>query len=326
MNTILSKKRNIFEMILFVFVIKNVINLIECRSISESHENPLNVKYFESKIDSNKGYWSPITSSIDWCERNYVLTKYIAEFWNCLSSLLMCLLGGILFFRGLYYKIETRFLLMSLSFGIVGLGSAYFHGTLTYIGQMTDELPMVYSMIIWWFILIRMNQNSIYSFDFLILFGIIYALLWTYLHTLKTFVLIFQIHFTLIVLTGIMKLIYLYKQIQYKTYSIMYLIITYIILLFIAMICWIIDQYLCEQMNDKNGFNPQFHAWWHLICAIDCHVGIVCAEGMRLLSIKYQQSSYQSFKPEEHLNIKFYFGLPFIDYSKDQQRNRTKNK
>jgi hypothetical protein len=130
------------------------------------------------------------------------------------------------------------------------------------------------------------------------------------------------------VLTVFIRLIYLYKQIPYHIDSIRYLIITYISLVFFALICWIIDQYLCEKMNSKNGFNPQLHAWWHVICAIDSHVGIVCAEGMRLLANKYQQyqikninkSSYQSFKPEDHLYFTFYCGLPFVDYSKDQQK------
>ncbi len=302
--------------------------IIECRSILKSHENPSDVKHFESKLDKTIGYWSPSTSSIDWCERNYVFTKYIAEFWNCISSLLMCLLGGILIIRGLYYNIEKRFLLMNFSFGFVGFGSAYFHGTLTHFGQMADELPMVYSMIIWWFILFQMNKfklnNQIISFDIFIILGIFYSLLWTYIHTLKTFILIFQIHFTFMVLGGIIKLIYLYKQKQYHINSIRYLIIAYVGLLIPAIISWIIDQQLCEKMNSKNGFNPQFHAWWHLICAIDCHMGIVCAEAMRLLSIKHLKYSKQSFKPQDHLHIVFHFGLPFVDYSKDKQINRTK--
>ncbi len=66
----------------------------------------------------------------------------------------MCILMGILIIRGFYNKIETRFLLTSLLFGIVGFVSAYFHGTLTHFGQMADELPMVYLMIIWWLIIL----------------------------------------------------------------------------------------------------------------------------------------------------------------------------
>jgi len=249
----------------------------------------------------------------------------------------MCILAGILIIRGFYNRIENRFLLLSLSFGCVGFGSAYYHGTLTHFGQMTDELPMVYSMIVWWFILFRMHQfnklkSKVFPFDILLVFGIFYGLLWTYVHSLKTFVLVFQGHFTLMILGGLIKLIYLCRKTQYNIDSITYLIKMYVGLLVSALICWIIDQQLCERMNSIGGFNPQLHAWWHVICAVDAHVGIVAMEAMRFLSIKYQQyqvenakSSQQPFKPEDHLRIVFYFGLPFADYSKDKQINEIKN-
>ncbi|CAF5058507.1 unnamed protein product, partial [Rotaria sp. Silwood1] len=68
-----------------------------------------------------------------------------------------------------------------------------------------------------------------------------------------------------------------------------YLIIADVSLIVSALICWILDQQLCERMNSVDAFNPQLHAWWHVISALDCHFGIVCGEAMRLLSIKYQQ-------------------------------------
>ncbi|CAF1539508.1 unnamed protein product [Rotaria magnacalcarata] len=309
---------------------------IEARSVLNRQTHRSDVKHFESKLDITAGYWSPSTSSIDWCERNYVVTKYIAEFWNCISSLVMCLLAGILFVHGLYNRVEKRFLFLCLSFGIIGFGSAYFHGTLTHVGQMADELPMVYSMIIWWFILFRMDQfnkltNKIYAFDLAIVFGIFYGVLWTYLHSLQSFVIIFQAHFALMVLGGIIKLTFLYRQTQHHTQSIMHLIMMYVGLLGPAIICWIIDQQLCERMNSKDGFNPQLHAWWHLFCAVDAHVGIVCGEGMRLLSINFKQYQAKhanlprkSFKPEDHLHIDFHFGLPFVDYSNAKQIEKAK--
>jgi dihydroceramidase len=208
---------------LFILIC-SILILSEVKSMLISHQNLFSVKHFESKVDGRIGYWSPSTSSIDWCERNYVVTSYIAEFWNSISSLIMCLLATILFVQGLYYQIEKRFLIVCLSFGLVGLGSAYFHGTLTHLGQMADELPMVYTMIIWLFILFRMKkfEEKIYSIDILIVCGIFYALIWSYIHSLESFVLIFQIHFTLMVLGGIIKLIYLYRESKHKTKNIKY--------------------------------------------------------------------------------------------------------
>ena len=326
-------------LILHAVAIANTIflsSVIDARGVVASHIRPSEVKHFEPELDTNIGYWSPSTSSIDWCEHNYAITQYIAEFWNCLSSFSMCILGGILFVRGLYNKIENRFLWSSLGLTLVGLGSAYFHGTLTHFGQMADELPMVYSMIIWWFILFRMNdfkpiKNKLFGIDLSIIFGIFYGLLWTYVHSLQTFVLIFQAHMSLMVLGGIIILIYLYHQSYHHVSLLKYLLIVYVALLILAFVCWIIDQQLCERLNTVSAFNPQLHAWWHVFGAVHCHLGLVCAEAMRFLTLKYRQHQVknpryaaQSFKPDEHLHVVFYLGLPYLDYSKEEQLNNEK--
>lgn len=327
---------------LSIFICHLLVNVIflhiavDGRAVLPSHSRPSDVKHFEPELDTNVGYWSPSTSSIDWCERNYVVTHYIAEFWNCVSSFSMCILGGILFIRGLYNKVEHRFLLSSLGFVIVGLGSAYFHGTLTHLGQMADELPMVYSMIVWWFILFRMDEfktikNKMFAIDISIIFGIFYGLLWTYVHSLQTFVLIFQAHMSLMVLGGVIKLIYLYRQSYHHAHRLKYLLMVYVSLLITAFVCWILDQQLCEQLNKNSRLNPQLHAWWHVLGAAHCHLGIVCGEAMRLLSIKYKQyqtqnfrSSKQTFKPEDHLKIVYYMGIPYVEYPNEKRTIEAK--
>jgi hypothetical protein len=102
-------------------------------------------------------------------------------------------------------------------------------------------------------------------------------------------------------------------------------------LLISALVCWNIDQHLCERLNNRSRLNPQLHAWWHVLGAVHCHLGIVCGEAMRLLSIKYKQhqvknpqSSNQPFKPEDHLHIVYYLGLPYVDYSKEKQTIEAK--
>jgi len=40
-----------------------------------------------SAAPSADGYWGPVTASVDWCERNYAVTFYAAEFWNASTGL-----------------------------------------------------------------------------------------------------------------------------------------------------------------------------------------------------------------------------------------------
>ena len=102
------------------------------------------------------GYWAPQTSNVNWCEEDYVVTRYIAEFWNSVSSL------GIVA-NGLYGLwshpgCESRFKAAFLCIVVVGFGSFGFHATLLRSLQLMDELPMVWGNHVFIYILLCMND------------------------------------------------------------------------------------------------------------------------------------------------------------------------
>uniref|UniRef100_A0A673LAU4 Alkaline ceramidase n=1 Tax=Sinocyclocheilus rhinocerous TaxID=307959 RepID=A0A673LAU4_9TELE len=91
------------------------------------------------------GYWGTPTSTLDWCEENYVVSYYIAEFWNTVSNLIMILppiYGAIQTCKD---GLEVRYVWSFLGIAAVGIGSWSFHMTLQYEMQLLDELPMIYS-------------------------------------------------------------------------------------------------------------------------------------------------------------------------------------
>ncbi|KAM0052158.1 putative ceramidase [Helianthus debilis subsp. tardiflorus] len=47
--------------------------------------------------DGISSFWGPVTSSHEWCEKNYVVSSYVAEFYNTISTIPCILLadGGI---------------------------------------------------------------------------------------------------------------------------------------------------------------------------------------------------------------------------------------
>ncbi|XP_053211615.1 alkaline ceramidase 3-like [Panonychus citri] len=103
-----------------------------------------------------RGFWDPITSTIDWCETNYEMSYYIAEFWNTLSNLTFILPPLIAFAHLRRYEIDFLFLSPLLYLSFVGLGSAAFHMTLKYEMQLWDEMTMIWEALLVGYIFIKM--------------------------------------------------------------------------------------------------------------------------------------------------------------------------
>ena len=95
----------------------------------------------------NDGYWEPHSSSIDFCETNYLHTNLIVEIHNVWSSILGLSLFGIV---GIIYGNPTNerrtFIYYFILFKI-DIGSACLHGTLHWYYQSSDELPMLWLVL-----------------------------------------------------------------------------------------------------------------------------------------------------------------------------------
>ena len=79
---------------------------------------------------------------MDWCELNYAVTPFVAEWWNTTSSLVILFLG--LYGFAMHRQSSLGMRIAFLSMGMVGLGSVLFHGTLLFEMQLMDELPMMW--------------------------------------------------------------------------------------------------------------------------------------------------------------------------------------
>ncbi|GME70500.1 unnamed protein product [[Candida] boidinii] len=105
---------------------------------------PLMFSYKDQIIDESQYMWGPITSTIDWCEENYVVSSYFAEFINATTNLSFFYLSMLNLRSCIKNKHEFIFQVVSVGMCIVGLGSWFFHMTLKYEFQLLDELPMIY--------------------------------------------------------------------------------------------------------------------------------------------------------------------------------------
>ena len=113
---------------------------------------------YSSVSTSEAGYWEPHTSSIDFCESNYLLSPHIVEPHNVWSSLFGLSLFGIL---GILYGNPTnewRIFLIYFILLIIGLGSACLHASLHWCFQSFDELPMIYLVVVGLFAIIEVDS------------------------------------------------------------------------------------------------------------------------------------------------------------------------
>ena len=87
---------------------------------------------------------TPHSSEIDWCESNYAVSPHVAEFWNTLSSLPMLWVAHRVHCdaSGKFDAIRPTCWQVPALFTMIALGSAYFHTSLSLLGQVLDELPI----------------------------------------------------------------------------------------------------------------------------------------------------------------------------------------
>lgn len=99
---------------------------------------------FPYKPALTEGYWGTPTSTIDWCEENYVISYYFAEIVNSTTNTLFAYLAYMIVSSAIQNGHDMIFSFVGLGMLLVGIGSWMFHMTLWYKYQLLDELPMVY--------------------------------------------------------------------------------------------------------------------------------------------------------------------------------------
>ena len=76
------------------------------------------------------------------------------------------------------------------------------------------------------------------------------------------------------------------------------LCVLYVVVLLAAFACWLTDQFGCELLyNLPFGLpNPQLHAWWHVLCGFNCHIGLQLSIGLREKALNQSVLPHTSWK------------------------------
>ncbi|XP_071949733.1 alkaline ceramidase 3-like [Antedon mediterranea] len=215
------------------------------------------------------GYWGIPTSTIDWCEDDYVVSFYIAEFWNTVTNLgiiIPAILGLITTFQD---KSEPRTICGYIALLAVGIGSWCFHMTLQFHMQLLDELPMLWGCCIFLYCLFACSSSP-KSYNIMLGVSLLLcAVTVTIVYVVFLIPSIFQISFGILGITMIALSINFIRTTDCSG-KFFYCAITCYTL---GTACWCLDYSICPSLQYFRTILPvilrpllQLHGWWH-ICA-----------------------------------------------------------
>jgi len=258
------------------------------------------MEFFHRPADPAIGYWGTRTSAVDWCEPNYTWSFYVAEFFNTITSLPAALLA----FYGLYmtfkYGYDKRFLVVNSMVAMVGLGSAAFHGTLLYTGQILDELPMVYTSLAFLYAVMEMESEKKPIYKYLAPGMLAYSAIFTgvYLY-LPSFFIFFLLSYICLILTLVYRCSIIFRNPKTLTHQKVLIVLSICSYIGGFLFFWVPEILFCDQLQSMN-----FHAWWHVTSTFGAFFLVVFSV--------FQRELHRGRNPQ--LNYNTFAGVPLLPF------------
>lgn len=281
---------------------------------------------------NTEGYWGNGTATLDWCERNFEICNYIAEFWNTLSNLLMVVLALFGLYTVHKYKFETRFSICYLGLMVVGIGSWCFHATLLYSMQLLDELPMIYGTCVFVYCVLEDKRKPRFGLPLIIglaLYAIIVTGVYLKIETAE----FHQTAYGILVSIVIFKCAYHNINGDIKDPQVTRLFKLGLVSYLGGFALWNIDNFFCEYLRAARESLPfpftgllELHAWWHIGTGYGTYLYIVFNQYLRS-ALLYKENPNVSIDTigsgSEYLTYAFGF-LPYLAKGKDLKKGFAK--
>lgn len=252
------------------------------------------------------------SSPVDWCEGNYRITQHVAEFYNTLSNLIFVVIPPILMFlfRDFAKKVSPGIHLVWGLLIFVGISSAYFHATLSLMGQLLDELSIlwVYTLTMILFCprhnLPNFLKNRFVFSTLLLTLSTSASILSVWRPYINAFALM-----TLIIPTVFLLCAEL-RRIKYSETDVWDLGIRSLVLMVFAVTLWFNDRMFCEFYTSIRV--TFLHAAWHVLIFLSSYACCV------LFAYFYVQIEKPTLKPilsywPKGSSWKF-MGIPYIEF------------
>ncbi|KAJ6087470.1 hypothetical protein N7467_006384 [Penicillium canescens] len=233
-------------------------------------------------------FWGTQTSYLNFCEEDYVVTRFVAEFINTLSSFVF-IIYGIYGLRKLAQKQQSGGLRSISYYGLIGVGvcSGGYHMTLKYHTQMLDELsmhllttPLLYRILAF---KASPQRTTIVGLILLTLFTLVMVI-----HIVMDEFILHAVSFGIavyLIATESLKIIaqqvpdlLIRKKIRniafFGSFSFAF-----------GYIVWLIDDWACGILTETRhlvglplAFFTELHGWWHIFTAIGGYAAVAIVD------------------------------------------------
>ncbi|XP_046857213.1 alkaline ceramidase 2-like isoform X1 [Xenia sp. Carnegie-2017] len=259
------------------------------------------------------------TAHIDWCEPNYEFSPNIAEFFNTISNCIYFVIPplNIYLFSEYSSKVGQSFNVVWLLMMVIGASSAYFHATLSLVGQLLDEVAILWVLLagytLWtpeWMI---KNMGLFKTRNAFILSAVLLAVIATILGFIYP-----AANAIALMILGAPCVPILWKQIQ-RCNSIKVVKLAHIGILwwFIAVMLWLSDRLFCDIW--KTIAFPYFHCAWHVFILLGSNIACVLGCYFHVHTEHKEFNSDLNFWPPVFGN----WGLPYITIRKKIYEKNT---
>jgi len=238
-----------------------------------------------------EGYWGAPTSNIDWCEHNYQVNYYIAEFWNTVSNLCMIVPACYGLWSVRKEALETRFHIIHCLFLLVGIGSTCFHMTLKHSMQVLDEVPMIWGScyMVYTMHMLTAEPGAV-SYPVALLMSL-YSVTFLLVYLLVPIPAIFQAMYGTVVVGMVVQAAATLRTLRNPVATKLYFASVGCYLA--GFILWNLDNHTCPQLQAIRAVLPPFlqplvqlHAWWHLLAGYATYLNILHCTHHRLTHLR----------------------------------------
>jgi len=241
-----------------------------------------------NEVEEPNPYWGEWTSTINWCEQDYAMTKYVAEFVNTVTNawVLVLIVTLVAIWK---YQLPKRLWVIFLGLSCVGIGSWMFHMTLRWEWQVLgDELPMIIAACCFLFMALETTPSTAPSWvqwrNMLLRGGLCFAIaVGVSVTYISTGIAVFhQVSFAVIILLAGARVNYLLRKVikiddpdprvRRKRAQIVRVFMLGVSFFVLGFILWNADNLLCLELTAIKkrvglpiAFIFELHGWWHLL-------------------------------------------------------------